>query len=378
MLRHDTTGLQNVSQAVQSLRNTRCRGLKPPKLFVCQALTRISHLCSFLAMKAIDLAVLLCLVSVASCGDENIESPSSSSAQPNISESREVVSSRADAPDLRSDYLPEKRQEDALPFCLVTHFTQTDYEFPYIAVANHQAYARLHGYGQKEYVGRLSGELFLDPRRGSSESLYGGGLFWQKLIAMRNVMNDTLSTGERRCAWAMWLDADAIFSNPSVSLDQVISKLVDNAAGIDGKNIDVILSEDVYGPVNSGVFFVRNSNKGRSFIESVIAMYALYIDEVLPEQTAISAVAFVNRAKRPNEFKMVAHPNIFVVPQRSFNSFVADSSRVSSFPSYAAWQLGDFIAHFPGVEAKRRGVLMKEVLDKVERAGLTKVQKDLL
>lgn len=252
------------------------------------------------------------------------------------------------------------------PFCLVTHFTQTSEDFPYIASKNHRAYAQAHGYGQNTYTGRISGAQFLNLSKGDISQVVGGGLYWQKITAVKSTLDEMVEGSQlRRYAWVMWLDADIIITHKARSLTEVLQQAIDSAAQASHESTHVILSSDASGPVNAGAFLIRNSPEGRAFIDTVAAMHPLFKDIPLQDQPAMTAAAFINETQPNQPCRIAVHPHMVIAPQRIFNSFVNLGPRYKIHPENVAWQLGDFAAHYAGVNVFRRALLMQQMLDDV-------------
>lgn len=237
------------------------------------------------------------------------------------------------------------------------------YDYLPIALGSQQAYAHARGYGHVAFQDRISGDRFVDSARGGLEDKWGGGLFWQKIAAIEQVLEqgvfDEASGQTDSCGWVVWMDSDVLITNPRVSLEYLVARYA--AGGFHG--IDVVLAEDPEHPINAGVFFVRNNAGGRAFVRAVEALYPLYKDSCLPEQSAMAAVAFpaepwpacvVHRQAGAHP-----HPKIAVAPQRAFDSFQHPGR---PFPPEAQWQPGDFVAHFAGNDPQKRAEAMRLTL----------------
>jgi hypothetical protein len=259
-------------------------------------------------------------------------------------------------------------QASSYDFCLVTHTTVSPYIYPQLTAANHAAYAKLHGYRQRAYFERISGASFSDPAHGPINDPYGGGLFWQKFTAVQNMLDETISsTGERACRWVMWLDADAIITSPTLSLDAVLHLSLTHVTHAEKDSIHVVLPHDINNrPVNAGVFFVRNSEQGRSFIASATAMYALFKDRSFPEQDAMTTLSFVDHKQVDGEIVSYPHQNVATVPQRIFNAFGVDPDLEPKYAEDARWHEGDFIAHFAGMIHTQRDLVIPKYLSRIE------------
>lgn len=256
--------------------------------------------------------------------------------------------------------------ETAEHFCLVTHYTLGYYPFYAVAEESQRHYARRHGYGQQSFVGRISGSAFLDPNQGGPHTLRGGGLYWQKLTAMAQVLERGVEAEDgvvRRCDWAVWMDSDVVVTNETVRLQDVVATYAPPFAAPELDTVDVLLVPDDRHPVSGGVFFVRNTPVGRGFVDAVSALYPAYKDNSLPEQSAMATVAYMAEPW-PSDHKVTypslnLHPSVVVLPHRAINSF-PDYGRNQG--EHVTWQPCDFVAHMAGVHARRRVQVMEEVL----------------
>jgi len=238
--------------------------------------------------------------------------------------------------------------------CIVTQYTSNQDVFASISADIHQAYAYEHGYKAYAFRGRISGDQFVDP--GHSERLRRDGLYWQKVSAVKQVLErQDPVTHAPACRWVMWLDADAVFTNFNRSIDTVLSRFP-------GK--DIILSREHFDTlINAGVYFVKNSPKGHAFLDAVAAMFPQYKNRELPEQMAMQDYAFDTRIPEPYEglYDQVLprlRAEIGIAPQRTFNSFAISSM---SDNALYTWEPCDFVAHLAATKADARANRMLEM-----------------
>jgi hypothetical protein len=236
--------------------------------------------------------------------------------------------------------------------CIVTQYTSNMDGYARIAVDNHQDYAFQHGYKAFSYRGRISGARFTDPA--NPERLRRDGLYWQKIAAVQLLLDRREADGSAACRWVMWLDGDAIFTNYPRTVESVLAPYADK---------DVVLSREHFDTlINAGVFFVKNTPKGRAFLEGVAAMYPAYKDYELPEQQAMQDYAFGKEVPPPRTGLFEAllprlRPEIGIAPQRTFDSFAEGGH---SDPLYA-WAPCDFVAHLAQVKTETRATRMAEM-----------------
>lgn len=168
----------------------------------------------------------------------------------------------------------------------------------------------------------------------------------------------------------MWLDANAVFTEPERPLEALVDTILVEAQISTRKDVCVIFSKDMYGPVNSGVFLICNTDRGRAFIKTPITVYPLSTTKISPERTVMASVANIKRSLARGEYKIKTQNNTFTVPRRHFNSFVADPFHPGPrLPEHAAWHKGDFVAHFPTIQGQRRSILMKRFMQNLDAAG---------
>jgi predicted O-methyltransferase YrrM len=168
-----------------------------------------------------------------------------------------------------------------------------------------RAYAARHGYEA------VIATAPIDPARPPS---------WSKLLLIERHM-----ARNPACEWLMWIDADAVVTNPARRVEDLI-----------GGDIDFLVAEDLPpSPMNLGVFLIRNCPATLDLLRRAYAK-AQYTHHPWWEQPAVvEALAEGGGAVR---FR--------VVPRRLFNAFPGEH------------RAGDFVLHFAGSspEAKLAGV----------------------
>jgi hypothetical protein len=155
---------------------------------------------------------------------------------------------------------------------------------------------------------------------------------WSKLLLIERYLAENPA-----CAWLMWIDADAVITDPTRRLED----LVDD-------NVDFLAAQD-QGPglINAGVFLVRNCPAVFDMFRRAYAKVQ-YIHHPWWEQLALA------EAMRECAPALRAR----VVSRRLFNSFANE------------YQQGDFIIHFAGFspEEKLAGV-MEATSDTMTKPG---------
>ena len=253
--------------------------------------------------------------------------------------------------------------------CIVSQYTPNMSSFASLATQNHEKYANKHGYTYQVYNGRISGSQFLDPSRGNENHLRGGGLYWQKVTATKNLMFSPAgrSHGIRpRCHWIMWIDADILITDMNKSLESVIAESDRSSSSAE---TSLILPRDESAKaggivINNGAYLLKNNAWGRAFILAMENAYEQYKDDPTPEQDAFQDYVY-QVLKTPNRQPLRVFredqvlPEVVLVRQRAFDSFYRPGF---SDPDVARWAPGDFAAHFSGISADVRVHEMKKVI----------------
>jgi len=199
-----------------------------------------------------------------------------------------------------------------------TSNTGPDCPLPELSVPNHRVYSHRHGY---RYV--LHTELPLPDR----EAHYSKMLVIHEALRRRDGPPD----------WVFFIDCDAFFTNPMISLADVLSTY--GAAGPDGPHF--LVAEDP-GGINTGTLLFRRSDWSLAFLERVASNQlgiawdqSMFFDEMLrPGLFKVSG---------QTDFRLPAQ--IAFVHQAHLNAFVPPASR--DWSAYE-WQPNDFVRHFAG------------------------------
>ena len=135
--------------------------------------------------------------------------------------------------------------------------------------------------------------------------------------------------------WVWWIDVDALVTNFHTKLESIIDD-----------RYDIIISTDG-GGINCGSFLVKNSPKGRAWLEMIYSnrMVTRYATDKWPEQLVIH-----DTARNYTDIMKI-------VPQKTFNSYyykvyegvvdgVIETDRLGN---NGLWTPGDFVLHMPGL-----------------------------
>jgi hypothetical protein len=126
----------------------------------------------------------------------------------------------------------------------------------------------------------------------------------------------------------MWMDADAVITNPQKRLEDFLER-----------GVDFVIAEDPYSPVNSGVFLARNCAATIYALRRAYAKAHLLTHE-LPEQTALAEALLDSRTTVSTR----------LVSRRVLNSFASEHEK------------GDFIIHFAGWPAETKLAAAKKAI----------------
>jgi hypothetical protein len=196
------------------------------------------------------------------------------------------------------------------PTALATYSTRNYRVLYEITFANMAAYCARHGYTFRPSI--FTGQ---PTKMGASKADYLGSLL------------------EEGFETILWMDADALVTNPEISIE-------DRLAGEGGLTI----CSDLFG-LNGGVFL---------FDESALGQQLLYAISVISqsmgnEQAAITYLSAIE------PYQGLIH----VKPQRWMNSYLNEEY---GRPAWwmGNWEPGDFILHLPALSLERRVELARE------------------
>ncbi len=154
---------------------------------------------------------------------------------------------------------------------------------------------------------------------------------WSKLLLVEQFLVD-----HPDCAWLMWIDADAVITNPTQRLEDLVDK-----------NVDFLVAEDrSAGSINTGVFFVRNCTAALHMLRRAYTKVQ-YLHHPCWEQPAVT------EALRECSGTLRSR----IVSRRLFNSF------------FDEYQKGDFIVHFAGCQHELKLAGVKRVVESLGRPG---------
>lgn len=156
------------------------------------------------------------------------------------------------------NYTPQEQQYSSIEpvynssnpqICLFTSYTtdQSDrLEMSRMVAENQRNYSLRHGYSYAAYEENLA-----------PDSLP----YWSKIAGIRNYLAEA-----PLCQWIVWLDDDALVTNPSIKMEEFIERHA--VSPLHPPN--VLVTQDVYeNTINTGVLIVRNCEESRGFFNSL-------------------------------------------------------------------------------------------------------------
>jgi hypothetical protein len=168
------------------------------------------------------------------------------------------------------------------------------------------------------YCEKFHYDLFVGDKRTHDREFFQ----WEKIKILSKIMEDTSYD------WVFWTDADAMFMNFSIALEQFID---DDAL--------LIISND-YNGLNNGHFLIKNCPESRAFMKNVWNRVDC-IRGGNEEQVAMEKEIFENPLfSKKTKF----------IPQRMFNSFIKESfHHFNVCYEKGLYQPKDFIVHLAGL-----------------------------
>ena len=263
------------------------------------------------------------------------------------------------------------------PICLVSHWTPSMAPYARLSMRNHRQYAATHGYNVVQYRGHLTGPRFMDADVNNPVHRYG--LYWQKIAAVKKALEMRMVDGTPRCSWVMWLDGDVLLTDFDRPIESVLAPWESPEVAAGGADKDVVLSlQELALPgvlLNAGVFFIRNTEAGNSFVDELMELQPAYQGRSrYGDQDVIHHVALgmdyslMADMTWKNVAQQQLRPEVGLARSRDFNAFYKNEWNVNPGDGDAFWAPGDFACHFSGRDTAGRVLGMKTVLKQLARA----------
>jgi hypothetical protein len=220
---------------------------------------------------------------------------------------------------IRSETASVQRESNALvsdasQILIATAYT-SDYSIGVLCEKVNRLYAAAHGYSFHSVVKPLCEvSQAIHPKKHCT---------WYKIVMLRQLFEDVAVLQLRKVKYVMWIDADAIFANHTLTLEGVIER---------GGGRDLIIAEDMNTGclLNAGVFMLRTTQWSRQLLDDVWNNDN-YDDVCFYEQSALMRCLRVQKegleAVKPfHSYLPGAHhgvklfPHTAVLPISEFNS----------------------------------------------------------
>lgn len=178
---------------------------------------------------------------------------------------------------------------------------------------------------------------------------------WQKIIESINILN------KNELDWLFFLDLDCLIMNPSIKLETIIDEDYSFIIPSHGINaIDFPMEENEFGDNNviTSAFFVKNSNIGKSMLESIWECRGT------PEGFNIDEFDHEGRQCRITLSNPEFRKHVKIVEERLLNRFWHVNSPFMALHTginKLAWTPGDFIAHVTGYPLEERIKILGEL-----------------
>jgi hypothetical protein len=190
---------------------------------------------------------------------------------------------------------------------------------PHFELAKHTWF-----YNKDKYATHRGYKAFAKMDNFSPEAVH-----FDKFVHILQVLNDNPDL-----AWVWWLDNDAMITNFNCKIEDVIDD-----------SYDVIMATDV-ASLNTGSFFVKNSENSRVWLEDMIAKRKDYLNDKkwFDQQCVIDTY--------------VTYKDIIkLVPQKSINSYdyrMYGVQGTDMLGNNGQWEQGDWVVHWPGLNNSLR------------------------
>jgi hypothetical protein len=157
-------------------------------------------------------------------------------------------------------------------------------------------------------------------------------------------------------AWILCCGVDVIFTNFYIQIEALI-----------GNDTDVIASRDAL-MIQGDVLLVRNSQKGREFLEEVISLEPVYRHDWFQDQTAMEHII----KTRPGLVTLVPQ---FVLQTYEYAKYAGLGGNyalsLDAQGNRGQWRSGDYILHVPGCEMNTKIAEIEAHLPMVIRPSST-------
>lgn len=203
--------------------------------------------------------------------------------------------------------------------CVFTSYsahTQERMQASRMVANNQQAFSEKNGYTYRVYEENLA--LETDPEAGD----VAFEPYWSKIAGINMILNNQEPSIKDEPEWIVWMDDDAIISNPDFRFEDVLHHYTSLQEDLNFIVTTDSLSQAIESvPLNSAVLFIRNNDWSRDFFRQVWEMRNTKVEgkpytygtcpnqECLHEQQAITNLLFTHP-------ELAEHARI--IPQRDY------------------------------------------------------------
>lgn len=212
------------------------------------------------------------------------------------------------------------KRGDPSRYAIVSMFNEPHYELAEHTWYNNKVdYAAKHGYKAIAKTAHFSSEA----------------VHFDKFVHILHTLNKNPDL-----AWVWWLDNDAMITN----YDRRIEDIIDDS-------YDIIIATDL-ASINTGSFFVKNSENSRVWLEDMISKRKDYINDKkwFDQQCVIDTYVTYQ-----DIIKIIPQKLINCYDYRMYNAGPNDMLGING-----QWEQGDWVVHWPGLNNSLRIQLAKE------------------
>lgn len=206
-----------------------------------------------------------------------------------------------------------KDHQKGIRIAIVSLYDKSYKHIGQYAHANKQEYAKKHNYDAFLYTESL------DSKRRTH---------WSKIKALQKHLKDY--------DWLFWTDADALIMNKEIRLETFIDPNLD-------ENIDIIITKDCYGCINTGNFLIKNSAWSAQFLNQMYDPKYLHHPKLNDNWAFLEL--YNNDLSVPVHVKLIS-PNLI-------NSYIQCAKKQKE----GLYKEGDFIVHFAGLHTNKEKLM---------------------
>lgn len=143
---------------------------------------------------------------------------------------------------------------------------------------------------------------------------------WSKLLALKNHIMDY--------DWLMWIDADAAFANHTTTIESIVAN----------HSAMILMSKGRCDGWNSGVFLLRGGQESAEWLDCVYGLHGIISGKFYEQDAIVHSFGLQQYKDR-----------VIELPRKLINVHIDE------------YVHGDFIAHAPGTDNKKRESFFKSL-----------------